>query len=563
MQRFCSRSHAVRVLAALLASAGLPGATAAPQQGARAPTLSDADWPGYNRSYAGDRYSSLKQITAANISRLRPVCTFDAKERVAFQTGPLVVDGTLYFTTDTNSYAIDAATCALRWKQRTSQPATYLKANRGLAFENGRLFRGTGATHVMALDAATGRTLWDVELAGLPPGTSVPMAPLAWNGMVFVGNAGGDSYGVTGHVYALDAKDGHTLWRFDVVPDSGPARETWRNPNPNVPPTGGAFWTTFGLDTARGTLFVAAGNPAPDFMPELRPGDNLFTNSVIGLDAKTGELVGYIQLVKHDFHDWDVDGGPMLITTRGGKSLVVSANKDGLLSAIDRSAARSAIAATTQLQRRNLAMAGDITRTFALLYQVPTTTRENMDLRLTMRGALRFCPGVQGGTEWNGPAFLPSMNLLVVGAVDWCTSLRLVRPDSAIATKPGAPWTGAMGQGFGVQDTAAKWQGWITAIDADSGTVRWKHRTSMPQLGAVTVTASGLVLAGELTGDLLALDARTGRELWRGRTGNAIGGGVITYGVRGRQLIAVAAGMNSPTWPVKAETARIVIFGLP
>ena len=505
MQRFCSRSHAVRVLAALLASAGLPGATAAPQQGARAPTLSDADWPGYNRSYAGDRYSSLKQITAANISRLRPVCTFDAKERVAFQTGPLVVDGTLYFTTDTNSYAIDAATCALRWKQRTSQPATYLKANRGLAFENGRLFRGTGATHVMALDAATGRTLWDVELA----------------------------------------------------------RETWRNPNPNVPPTGGAFWTTFGLDTARGTLFVPAGNPAPDFMPELRPGDNLFTNSVIGLDAKTGELVGYIQLVKHDFHDWDVDGGPMLITTRGGKSLVVSANKDGLLSAIDRSAARSAIAATTQLQRRNLAMAGDITRTFALLYQVPTTTRENMDLRLTMRGALRFCPGVQGGTEWNGPAFLPSMNLLVVGAVDWCTSLRLVRPDSAIATKPGAPWTGAMGQGFGVQDTAAKWQGWITAIDADSGTVRWKHRTSMPQLGAVTVTASGLVLAGELTGDLLALDARTGRELWRGRTGNAIGGGVITYGVRGRQLIAVAAGMNSPTWPVKAETARIVIFGLP
>jgi alcohol dehydrogenase (cytochrome c) len=436
-------------------------------------------------------------------------------------------------------------------------------ANRGLAYENGRLFRGAGAKHVMALDAASGRTVWDVELGGLPPGTSVPMAPVAWQGLVFVGNAGGDSYAVTGHVYALDAKDGHTVWRFDVVPDSGPARETWRNPNPNVPPTGGAFWTTFGLDTARGTLFVPAGNPAPDYMPELRPGDNLFTNSVIGLDAKSGAMVGYIQLVKHDFHDWDVDAGPVLVTTRGGKSLVVSANKDGLLSAIDRSEARGAIAATTELQRKNLAMAGDITRTLALLYQVPTTTRENMDLRMNVSGPLRFCPGSQGGTEYNGPAYLPSLNLLVVGAVDWCTSLRLVHPDSSIATKPGTPWTGAMGQGFGVQDTTAKAQGWITAIDADSGTVRWKHRTPLPQLGAVTTTAGGLVLVGELSGDLVALDARTGTVLWRGRTGNAIGGGVITYAVRSRQRVAVAAGMNSPTWPVKAQSARIVVYGLP
>jgi alcohol dehydrogenase (cytochrome c) len=186
-----------------------------------------------------------------------------------------------------------------------------------------------------------------------------------------------------------------------------------------------------------------------------------------------------------------------------------------------------------------------------------------MDLRLTVAGALRFCPGSQGGTEWNGPAYLPSMNLLVIGAADWCTSLHLIRPDSSIATKPGTPWTGAMGQGFGVQDSTAKWQGWVTAIDADGGTVRWRHRATMPQLGAVTTTAGGLVFVGELTGDLVALDAGAGRELWRGRTGNAIGGGVISYAVGGRQFIAAAAGMNSPTWLVKAETARIVVFGLP
>jgi alcohol dehydrogenase (cytochrome c) len=529
---------------------------------AQSSSTADADWVTYNRTYAGDRYSPLRQITTSNVATLKPVCTYDTNERVSFQTGPLVIGGTMYFTTDTNTYAIDAASCALEWKQRTSQPATYLKANRGLAYDGGRLFRGAGATHVIALDAASGRTLWDVALGGLRPGTSVPMAPIAWNGLVFVGNAGGDSYGVTGHVYALDEGDGHEVWRFNVVPDSGAARATWRNPDPDVPPTGGAFWTTFGLDTARGTLFVPAGNPAPDFVPELRPGDNLFTNSVIGLDAKTGALVGYIQVVKHDFHDWDVDAGPMLVTTRAGRSIVASANKDGLLSAIDREIARGTIAATSDLQQKNLAMAGDVTRIMALLYQTPTTTRENMDLAMNVSGTLRFCPGTQGGSEWNGPAFLPALNLIVVGAVDWCTSLKLVRPDSSIRTKPGTPWTGAIGQGFGVQDSTAQWRGWITAIDADSGTVRWKQRTTMPQLAGLTTTAGGLVLTGELTGDVVALDARSGRPLWRARTGNAIGGGVITYAVRGRQLVAAAAGMNSPTWPVKAQTARIVVYGL-
>jgi alcohol dehydrogenase (cytochrome c) len=551
--RISSPSWASALL--LLTVAGAPAQ--AQQAGA------DGDWRAYNRSLAGDRHSPLQQVTRANVVRLRPVCSFDSKERLAFQTGPVVIDGTMYFTTDTNTYAIDAATCALKWKQRTSQPATYLKANRGVAFDDGRLFRGAGATHVMALDAATGRTLWDIALPGLPPGTSVPMAPLAWDGRVYVGNAGGDYSGVTGHVFALDQRDGHVVWRFDVVPDSGAVRETWRNPDPSIPPTGGAFWTSFALDTSRGTLFVPAGNPAPDFLPELRPGDNLFTNSVIGLDARTGAMTGYVQIVKHDFHDWDVDAAPALVTTRAGRSLVLSANKDGLLTAIDRRAVRAAVAALDSTGRQNPAFSGDLWRTYAIRYQTPTTTRENMDLRVHTNRAVRFCPGVQGGTEWNGPAYLPSLNLAVIGAVDWCTSLTLVHPDSSLTAKPGTPWTGAIGQGFGVQDTSAKWQGWITAIDADSGTTRWRHRTTMPMVGGVTTTASGLVLAGELTGDLTALDARTGRVLWSGRTGNAIGGGVITYSAGGRQLIAAATGMNSPTWPVKASTAKIVVYGLP
>lgn len=533
----------------------------APAQQPGAPTVKDADWPSYNRTLTGERYSPLRAITAANAARLRQQCMYDTHEKIAFQTGPIVVDGTMYFTTDTNTFAIDAGTCALKWKQRTGQPATYLAANRGAAYDNGRLFRGAGTSHVLALDAASGRPVWDVSLT-LPPGTSMPMAPIAWNGLVFIGNAGGDFYGVTGHVFALDQRDGHVVWKFDVAPDSGAIRETWRNPDPSVPVTGGAFWTSFALDPARSTLFVPAGNPAPDYMPELRPGDNLFTNSVIGIDTRNASLTGYVQLVKHDFHDWDVAASPVLITTRGGRSLVLSANKDGLLSAIDRLAVRSAVAKLDSTARQNPAFSGDLWRTYALLYQTPTTTRENTDIRVHSNSAVRFCPGSQGGTEWNGPTYLPSLNLAVVGAVDWCTSLRLVRPES-IQVKPGAPWTGAIAQGFGVQDSTAKWQGWITAIDADSGTVRWKHRTTMPMLGGITSTASGLVIAGELTGNVDVFDARNGKLLWQGKTGNAIGGGVITYEAGGKQLIAAAAGMNSGTWPVKAETARIVVFGAP
>ncbi len=168
----------------------------------------------------------------------------------------------------------------------------------------------------------------------------MPMAPIAANGMVFIGNAGGDQTGVTGHVYALDAQDGRVVWRFDVVPDEPAVRATWPNAD-RYPITGGAFWTSFALDTQRGVLYVPAGNPAPDFDVEARGGDNLYTNSLIALDAATGRIVGYNQLVKRDEHDWDVNGPPALGVTRAGRSIVASANKDGLLSVLDRSALAS------------------------------------------------------------------------------------------------------------------------------------------------------------------------------------------------------------------------------
>lgn len=506
------------------------------------------DWPTYSGDFSATRFSPLAEITRATVGSLRRTCTYDTGEFTAFQTGPIEVRGVLYFTTYNTTFAVDASTCALKWRYSRPGPSSFLDVNRGLAFAEGRLFRGASDAHVIALDAASGKPRWDVPIGDRDKGESVPMAPIAWGGMVFVGNAGGDNFGVTGRIYALSAADGHQLWRFDVVPGSGPARATWKNITPQTPPTGGATWTTYSLDRESGVLWVSTGNVAPDFLIALHPGDNLYTTSVLALDAKTGKLLGYVQPVKQDFHDWDMTAAPALIRTRAGKLLAAAAGKDGLLYGIDRS---------------NVAASSENGRRLKIVYATPVTTRTNVTTRLNPTTETRFCPGTSGGTEWNGPSFSPPLNLLFVNAVDWCSSVKVASASTAIG-KPGAPWSGSGDpeHGFGRFDPQEKWGGWLTAVDADSGRVRWKYKSPTPLLAAVTPTAAGLVFTGDLNGDVLALDAASGRVLWRDSTGAPIGGGVISYRTGGHQRIAVAAGMNSRLWPVKKATARVVIYGL-
>src|SRR5436190_17407476 len=300
-------------------SAGTAASPARPAAPA-AESVAAADWPTYNRTLAGDRFSPLAEIDRGNVAQLRVACTYTLPEVTAMQAGPVVISGTMYFTTERNSYAVDAATCTEKWRvERQSSRPSPLGAQRGFAYLDGRLFRGTSDAHVLALDAADGHTLWDATMdVAATPGVSIPMAPIAANGLVFVGNAGGDQTGVTGHVYALDARDGHLVWKFDTVPDGAAVRATWANAS-RYPVTGGAFWTSFAFDVERGVLYVPAGNPAPDFDAEARGGDNLYANSLIALDAATGKMLGYNQLVKRDTHDWDVNAPPMLGTTRAGK----------------------------------------------------------------------------------------------------------------------------------------------------------------------------------------------------------------------------------------------------
>jgi alcohol dehydrogenase (cytochrome c) len=455
----------------------------------------------------------------------------------------------MYFTTDRGSYAIDAATCQEKWHvERQSSRPSPLGAHRGFAYLDGRLFRGTSDAHVLALDAADGRTLWDVATdVSATPGASMPMAPIAANGLVFIGNAGGDNTGVTGHVYALDARDGRVVWRFDVVPDEPAVRATWPNAD-RFPITGGAFWTSFALDTERNVLYVPAGNPAPDFDVEARGGANLYTNSLIALDAATGRLLGYNQLVKLDNHDWDVNAPPALGTTRAGRQIVASANKDGLLSVLDRSPLAAAPAAGADLGER-----------LPTIFQSATTTRENVDVPLSRTARVRFCPGIQGGNEWNGAAFHPTLNTLYTGAVDWCANVQLA--DTPTVPSAGAIWFGSAIGEIGVPASEAK--GWITAFDADTGAVRWKFAAPAPVVAAVTPTAGGLVLTADLTGQFRAFDAESGAVLFDLATGQSIGGGIVSYSAGGRQRIGVASGMKSGIWPGAATESRIQVLGLP
>lgn len=220
--------------------------------------VSEGDWVAYDRDYLGSRYSPLNEIKTENLARLQPLCTYDSGEKTSFETGPVVVDGTLYFTTLDTTFAINADNCKLRWKHNeplTKAERAGLGVNRGVAFTDGKVFRGYDDGNVVAIEAGTGKIAWSTPIAKRQNGETLPAAPLGWNGMVFIGNAGGDNFGVTGRIYALDANTGKIMWRFDVVPSSGPAAATWTKKAAQNPPTGGATWTSYHVDTATGILW--------------------------------------------------------------------------------------------------------------------------------------------------------------------------------------------------------------------------------------------------------------------------------------------------------------------
>jgi alcohol dehydrogenase (cytochrome c) len=534
-------------------SSGVAAVAASAPAATATPNAASGDWPSYNKTLTSERYSQLSQINTKNVGKLKVLCTYDTGQYTSFETGPIMVNGALIGTTEHDIFSIDPANCHENWRTHEDyKPASLLAVNRGAAYLDGLLFRGTEDGRVLAYDFKTGKRVWEMTIADPKIGESTPAAPIAWNGLVFIGNAGGDNKGVKGRMYALDAKTGKIVWEFYLVPktEGDPTRgpqgatpldmSTWKNAT-GTPITGGATWTSYTLDPITGELYVPGGNPAPDFATGPREGANLYSGSIVVLDAKTGAYKKHFKLVPKDWHDWDVSTAPALIQTRGGKKLLSVAPKDGHLYGFD-------LATNT------------------MLYRTPATRIENTEVPFAIDKSVHFCPGTVGGAEWNGPAYDPKTNLILIGEVDWCATVTLQSDKDIQAVTPGKPWS-AMAtinpyHTYGAPDSFGNWAGWVYAIDADTGVWKWRLKSNYPIQSGMTPTAGGVVFFGDMGGNFYVLDAANGQRLWGQKIGGAIGGGVITYTANGAQRVAVATGFTSILWPTEVVTGKIVILGL-
>jgi alcohol dehydrogenase (cytochrome c) len=525
----------------------------APSPPAAAPSATTGDWPSYNRTLASERYSELSEINTKNVGKLKILCTYDVDQYAAFESGLIMVNGALIGTTQFDIFSLDPATCAVNWRTHEDYPPALLPANRGAAYMDGMLFRGTQDGRVLGYDFKTGKRIWETTIADPKHGESVPSAPIAADGLVFVGNAGGDFKGGKGHMFALEAKTGKIVWEFFLVPKvegdtvRGPLGATpldaakWKTA-PGIPISGGGTWTSYTLDTKTGQLYVPGGNPAPDFVIGVREGDNSYSDSVVVLDAKTGNYKNHFNIVPKDWHDWDVSNPPILIQTMGGKQLMAVAPKDGHLYGYD--------------------LANN-----SLLYRVPVTRVEDVTASFEPGKDVFFCPGPTGGAEWNSPAYDPKTNLIMIGEVDWCDTATLQTIDKLRSVAIGQPWVGMATFNpfnmFGKESRSeGHWAGWVYAADADTGVWKWRLKSNYPIIGAMTPTAGGVVFFGDIGGNFYALDAANGEKLWGQDLGGAIAGGVITYTANGAQKVAVAAGFTMLAWPTKIVTAKVAILGL-
>ena len=499
------------------------------------------DWPSFNRALTGERYAPFDQINRANVARLKQLCVYDLNVSTGFEPGLIVIGRTMYATTDKETLAIDAETCRPTWRVSEEGPSRGLPINRGAAFLDGRLFRGTGDGNVLGFEAATGKKLWSTHIADPAKGENITAAPIAWSGLVFIGTSGSDVYGVTGRVYGLDAQSGKVVWETYTVPTDAPqpgnekmqaqARATWGNKS-GVPITGGGTWTTTTLDVASGLLYVPVGNPGPDFAIDVRPGANLYTNSILVLDAKTGIYRKHYSLVPADFHDWDLAAAPVLVTTKTGRRIVAGAPKDGLLHVYN---------ATTDQK----------------LFATPVTTRENEEVPLSTTPT-RFCPGVTGGTQWNGPRTARTRICSTTARSIGVSRSRWIPPSSR--RSPARPGPGrSSSRSSGKRITTGRGG---PAVDADTGQVKWRFTPSAPVVSGITPTRGGLVFAADMRRRVPRSTPRREEILWQTELPGAPGGGVIAYLVDGKQRVAFVTGTHSPAFPVTPSSAKIVVFGL-
>lgn len=522
------------IAAAVASFCGL-AAAAGPTQAELDRSASATDtWLMTNKSYDGQRYVALNQINGRNVAGLKEVCTLDTGVQAPAQSSPLVFEGRMYFTAAQTTVAMDAKTCSEIWRHEWVPDGKILSpVNRGLAMKDGKLVRGTSDGYLIALSMDSGRLLWKRQITSYEQSHYLSMPPMIVGDTIIYGTAGAD-WGGQGWIGAFRLQDGAPLWRYEALPKPGsPAARSWGSAKA-LAHGGGSFWTPVSVDRQKNIVFIATGNPAPDFYGEVRKGDNLGTNSAVALDLKTGRVIWSRQFVPHDTHDWDLtQTSPLLRANVNGRprNLLMVSGKDGRLRAVDRDS-------------------------FEILYDVPISKQENAN-KATTATPTHVCPGLLGGQEWSSTAYDPGRGITISPMVDWCGKA------SHVAKPPAHKLGEHYYAGQIEQDPIDQARGVLAAVDVGTGKLRWKVEGPGPMLANVTATSGGVVFAGDLRGTLYAVDADNGSVLLRRQLPASAGGGIFTYAIDGKQYLAVMSGSVSGFFGGGHEPVRLSLLTLP
>jgi PQQ-dependent dehydrogenase (methanol/ethanol family) len=487
------------------------------------------NWMSYWGGYPGHHFAALSQITPANVGHLQAQWAAQMPPGPSLEATPLVVDGIMYttYTTATGAgvYALDAKSGLTIWKyerpQKATNPNQINPFNRGVAMLGNRLFFGTLDAALVALDARTGRPLWETQVADTMAGHSITGAPLAVKDRIIVGISGGE-FGIRGFIDAYDPATGKRLWRFHTIPGPGEfGNNTWEGDSWKR--GSGAAWLTGTYDPQLNLLYWTVGNPGPSMNAAGRAGDNLFTCSVVALDPETGERKWHYQFTPGDSHDWDANEDVVLtdMVVKGVKrKVLLQADRNGMFYVLDRTNGKFLFAKPYVKQTWNAGFQPDGRPVFAPGWE--STAKGNV-----------VAPLLVGGTNWQSPSYDPTRKMLYAIALDGAMGYRAVpvQYEAGRQYLGGAPFP---------SNQPAKTE--VVAIDATTGSVQWTFPLFRFSISSgVLATPSGLVFVATGDGNLIALDGHTGKSLWHFQTGSSIASAPISYSVGGRQYVAISA----------------------
>jgi alcohol dehydrogenase (cytochrome c) len=516
------------------------------------------NWLTYYGAYDGQRYSPLDQINTENVKRIGPAWIFQAgttgliagASTYSFEAAPIVVDGVMFVAGwDGWVWALDAKTGVEIWRYKHAIPFDVSlccgNVNRGVAVAQGKVFFVTANAHVVAVDATNGKRAWDKTYGDVRAGESATVAPLVVKNMVIVGSSGGE-FGVRGHLDAFDIESGEHVWRCYMVPKPGePGSETWPSDGEAWARGGANCWLTGTFDPETNLLYVGTGNPAPDFDGEVREGDNLYTDSIVAVDVDSGQIRWHYQCTPHDV--WDYDSiAECILFEQDDRKLLGHFDKNGYFFVLDRTNGEL-VQITPFVDRITW---GAITRDGQVTAKVyPDKEGE----------PVHFYPGPAGAKEWTHAAYSPRTGLFYVPVQDTGATATRRRREF----KESIPYWGA-----GVQVDIEDMAGSISAFDAN-GEEKWRYRNELPMCASTLATGGDLVFAGKPSGEFVALDARTGEQLWQFQCGSGHHSSPTTYMVDGRQYIAVPVGWGAwsegflPGMLGAGHGSALIVFALP